>query len=1069
MGDLFAGIGGPIIYDGNGITIPAWDSAGEPVPRLDRNGVPIIQQPPAEEAPGIPVVSSRLMIDPAFAGPVCQFWDGTREAATPNPAALFGFSCRPEPYWGLMFEPVCLKPSGVDKAGGSWDTVGNVTCPANSQPQYTVPLPHAPNGGMTLLADDHGNFPPGNSGPLKGVVNPEQSFTYGCAVDPASGHLWTTDFYTNRVNDFTGTGAAPQTTIDLSGLTLGPTCGQGNFNTLGGCGGVGPILFVNQAEGGASTDLFVGTTIGTNKIFRYSMAGIGPASVPDQFQVPMGATGLDLAADRETMFYTSGDSFIRVFNITKAGGAQQPLRATALGAKLIAAGLQLVDVNDQPATDPDALFGRIPYTRRGFNQALGNEQISQVHLLPPGDPLKFGVDPLTGQPTLIKTGILIAQNGDNYDVNVVDLTPADPSRGFPDLRAQNRSGYVRDLRDVDFLPGLTDFHSLDITPDGRSFWTAALLNGTTPQVLKFHIPTRTLEVVKNAPAGTAIINSLCVATGYAAGATQPDCSLHPESALCKPLPAVCSIDSLDPDCISPGKPIIQSKMPDQMNLEGDAVHAQAVVATDPVGGPLGYAQSGLPPGLHLDPDTGFVSGQIDANGGGNYHVIVTVTNAIGSSAASFNWSVIEWNVAPQFEAAVVPPSLPHGLPVSIQLSARDLDSCDDVFFVLTSDSGPLPTGLTISDGPHESCANTGRVYTATIAGTPTTLGRFTFTIWAKDNWEEADQDPGVNVRQRGTAASQLRTFTIDVIDMTPPAIANMPASQTLEATGPDGAVATFSLPTASDLLDPAPSVSCNPASGATFSLGVTTVTCTATDHASPTPNSATRSFTVTVTDLTKPTIDSHASLTVEATGPAGAVVNYTPPATHDIVDGTGTAVCAPAPGATFPLGTTTVTCSKTDAHGNSATNTTFLVTVTVNNQLPVCTAAQPSVAELWSPNHQFVTVSILKVTDPNLKPLNIAITGVLQDEPTNGLGDGDTPIDAVINGLTVQLRAERSGAGDGRVYVVAFTATNTIGGSCSGTVNVSVPHDQGSKGPAVDSLVRYNSLLAGVADESKKN
>jgi hypothetical protein len=224
-----------------------------------------------------------------------------------------------------------------------------------------------------------------------------------------------------------------------------------------------------------------------------------------------------------------------------------------------------------------------------------------------------------------------------------------------------------------------------------------------------------------------------------------------------------------------------------------------------------------------------------------------------------------------------------------------------------------------------------------------------------------------------------------------------------------------------------------------------------------------------VTDLTKPTIDSHASLTVEATGPAGAVVNYTPPATHDIVDGTGTAVCAPAPGATFPLGTTTVTCSKTDAHGNSATNTTFLVTVTVNNQLPVCTAAQPSVAELWSPNHQFVTVSILKVTDPNLKPLNIAITGVLQDEPTNGLGAGDTPIDAVINGSTVQLRAERSGAGDGRVYVVAFTATNTIGGSCSGTVNVSVPHDQGSKGPAVDSLVRYNSLLAGVADESKKN
>ena len=151
-------------------------------------------------------------------------------------------------------------------------------------------------------------------------------------------------------------------------------------------------------------------------------------------------------------------------------------------------------------------------------------------------------------------------------------------------------------------------------------------------------------------------------------------------------------------------------------------------------------------------------------------------------------------------------------------------------------------------------------------------------------------------------------------------------------------------------------------------------------------------------------------------------------------------------------------CWATDAHSNTATAG---FTVTVKNQPPVCSAAQPSVSELWPPNHTFVSVSILGVIDPNMRPFTLAINRVLQDEPTNRLGDGDTPIDAVINGSTVQLRAERSAKGDGRVYLIDFTATNIDGGSCSGTVRVVVPHDRGKNGSAVDSLVRYNSLLAG--------
>ncbi|MEW6758349.1 MAG: hypothetical protein AB1347_09020, partial [Acidobacteriota bacterium] len=41
----------------------------------------------------------------------------------------------------------------------------------------------------------------------------------------------------------------------------------------------------------------------------------------------------------------------------------------------------------------------------------------------------------------------------------------------------------------------------------------------------------------------------------------------------------------------------------------------------------------------------------------------------------------------------------------------------------------------------------------------------------------------------------------------------------------------------------------------------------------------------------------------------------------------------------------------------------------------------------------------------------------------------------------VSLRAERSGPGNGRVYRIAFTASDGQGDSCSGTVAVGVPHD----------------------------
>jgi hypothetical protein len=143
-----------------------------------------------------------------------------------------------------------------------------------------------------------------------------------------------------------------------------------------------------------------------------------------------------------------------------------------------------------------------------------------------------------------------------------------------------------------------------------------------------------------------------------------------------------------------------------------------------------------------------------------------------------------------------------------------------------------------------------------------------------------------------------------------------------------------------------------------------------------------------------------------------------------------------------------------DPGGLSSSATT---TVTVVHQNPVCTAAQASQAMLWPPNHKLIVVTILGVTDPDNLSTTIAVTAVTQDEPVNGLGDGDTSPDAVIQGQAVLLRAERAGNGNGRVYQVSFTATESKGGSCTGTVNVTVPHDKQST--AIDDGQLYNSLL----------
>ena len=65
--------------------------------------------------------------------------------------------------------------------------------------------------------------------------------------------------------------------------------------------------------------------------------------------------------------------------------------------------------------------------------------------------------------------------------------------------------------------------------------------------------------------------------------------------------------------------------------------------------------------------------------------------------------------------------------------------------------------------------------------------------------------------------------------------------------------------------------------------------------------------------------------------------------------------------------------------------------------------------------------------------MTITVTGVTQDEPLNSFGDASTCPDAVIVDGQAQVRTERSGGDNGRVYAIHFHADDGRGGSCDGS------------------------------------
>ena len=166
------------------------------------------------------------------------------------------------------------------------------------------------------------------------------------------------------------------------------------------------------------------------------------------------------------------------------------------------------------------------------------------------------------------------------------------------------------------------------------------------------------------------------------------------------------------------------------------------------------------------------------------------------------------------------------------------------------------------------------------------------------------------------------SFKVIVKETVPPAI-TCPADITVDTDpGLCTAVVNFA-PTATDNC-PGVTVVCNPPSGSTFPKGHTTVTCTATDASG---NTAQCVFDVAVKDTENPTITCPGNIAVNASlGECAQVVNYVLPIASDNCPGGPVVACNPPSGTSFNLGANAVNCTATDASGNQA-NCTFFVIV----------------------------------------------------------------------------------------------------------------------------------------------
>ncbi|WP_040401415.1 HYR domain-containing protein, partial [Cecembia lonarensis] len=245
-------------------------------------------------------------------------------------------------------------------------------------------------------------------------------------------------------------------------------------------------------------------------------------------------------------------------------------------------------------------------------------------------------------------------------------------------------------------------------------------------------------------------------------------------------------------------------------------------------------------------------------------------------------------------------------------------------------------------------------------------------------------------------------------------------------------------------------------SGSVFPVGTTTVTYRAIDGAG---NSTDCSFTVTVTenaDTEDPVIsDCPADISVSNDpGSCGAVVTWTAPTATDN-SGSVNLISNFAPGSFFPVGSTTVTYTASDAAGNTSV-CSFIVTVTDNEKPVILPPAPITLSADVNFCQSFETVPFPNATD-NCS-VEFFFTGTRSDglSLVNGYPVGET----VISWVATDLNGNQSDPVTQTVIVIDNLAPTFI--ICPGNIEVEADLNESGKAVFYDNATAFDNC--GVID-----
>ncbi|MEJ2720528.1 MAG: HYR domain-containing protein [bacterium] len=319
-------------------------------------------------------------------------------------------------------------------------------------------------------------------------------------------------------------------------------------------------------------------------------------------------------------------------------------------------------------------------------------------------------------------------------------------------------------------------------------------------------------------------------------------------------------------------------------------------------------------------------------------------------------------------------------------------------------------------------------------------------LWAVQGYNTTAPVTGPYLGANSTVLINQPPVAVAGADVTAECASHTGTDVMLDGTGssdPDGDPLTYSWSPPELFDDPS-----SPTPTGTFELGSVTVTLTVSDGLQDDSDEV----EVTIVDTTPPEMTCPADITVECTGYCGTTADD-PQLASFFNHFEATDVCCEDleteldnPDC-FSLGETTVTFTATDCSGNVASCS---AKVTVVDTTPPEIDLTLSRDVLWPPNHMMADITaVVVVSDICCETPIFYLTSIESDEPDNGKGDGNTVgdiqyADYGTADTAFQLRAERMGGEDGRVYTVIYTAEDCSGNTASDTAYVRVPHDRGA-------------------------